>query len=216
MAVVLFDMDHTLVAMNTFWSFGLRMRDAGFVSRRALSAVAFEHLLFALRLRDHDEVMRRAHGLITGQVAADVLPHVDDLVARTIAPRLFVEAQERIAMHRARGDRVVIASASPDFVVSRVAALVGVDECIATEHPIVRGRFAEPDLPGAWGAGKVERARRAGLLRERPHVYTDHEADFALIAASGFATLVNPSPRLERRAASLAHEIVRWVAHETG
>ena len=56
----------------------------------------------------------------------------------------------------------------------------------------------------------------SGLLRERPHVYTDHEADFALLAASGFATLVNPSPRLERRAASLAHEIVRWVAHETG
>lgn len=210
MGVVLFDMDHTLVDMNTFWALGRTLARRGILRGRVLAAMAIDQLLYGLRVRSLDDVMTHAHGLVTGHDAAFMGALVDALVEDEIAPKIFPAARQRIEEHRARADRVVIASASPDFLVRRVAALVGVTEWIATRHRVVNGTFAGLELPGAWGPGKVEHARRAGLLEEKPHVYTDHPGDFALVAAAGFATLVNPPPALIRMARRIPHEVVQW------
>jgi putative phosphoserine phosphatase/1-acylglycerol-3-phosphate O-acyltransferase len=136
------------------------------------------------------------------------------VVGDLIASALYAEAVARIEMHQTRGDRVVLASAAPAFIVERIGRHVGVVEVIATEYERIGTRFGRVVEPQAFGPGKVALARRAGLLSAgRPHVYTDHAEDIDLVLISGFTTLVNPMYKLvrEARRRGIAHETVRWT-----
>lgn len=210
--VVLFDVDGTLVRGNGLWHLGQALAEDGLVPRRALARMAGVQALYALGLRSLDEAMGRAYGLVEGLRVGDVEACAARVVAERLAPRVFVEAAARIRGHRARGDRVVLASAGPAFLVERVGALVGVDEVVATRYATAGGRFGAPVAPMSFGPGKVEAARRAGLLAAAPHVYTDHAGDADLVLAASFATLVNPMRALVARAVAhgVPHEVVRW------
>lgn len=211
--VVLFDVDRTLVGVNCTEVLARALASDGVVSRSAVAALAIEQFLYRMKCRSFPALMTRAYGLIEGCDISRVEACAERVVRDIVAPAIYLEAAARIAMHQARGDQVVLASAAPAMVIARVGRCVGVSAVIATEFERVGSRFGQVRTPQAYGAGKVELAERAGLLRAwRPHVYTDHAEDWALVAASGFATLVNPAPRLVRevRRHGIAHEIVRW------
>jgi HAD superfamily hydrolase (TIGR01490 family) len=211
--VVLFDVDHTLVGKNCLWAIGRALLCEGIVPRSTIAAMAVEHLLYKLRRRSLEEVLRRAYGMIEGCDIRRVESVVEHVVREVVGPALYSEAVARIAMHQAKGDRVVLASATPAIVVERIGLLVGVREVIATQYERTGSKFGSVVEPQACGAGKVELARRAGLFNAgRPHVYTDHAEDLEVILAAGFATLVNPSKKLvkEVRRRNIPHETVRW------
>ena len=211
MDVVLFDMDRTLVGMDTMKGLGIALARAGLVSWARVLAVVGGQAMYLAGLRSLDDAMSKACGVLVGRERQTIDALVDRYVAEVVAPCIFAEAVDRIEAHVARGDRVVLASASPEFVCSRVAALVGIREVVATRFEDDDGRFGPVRLPGAWGPGKVENARRAGLLDARPVVYTDHLGDLDLVLASRHATLVNPMPALVRATVQhgVPHEVVR-------
>jgi HAD superfamily hydrolase (TIGR01490 family) len=211
--VVLFDVDHTLVGKNCLWAIGRALVREGIVPRSKIAAMGIEHLLYKLRRRSLPETLRRAYGMIEGCDIQRVESVVERVVREVLEPALYGEAVARISMHQARGDRVVLASATPALVVERIGMRVGVTEVIATQYERAGSRFGRVLEPQACGAGKVELARREGLFSSgRPHVYTDHAEDLALVLASGFATLVNPANKLvkEVRRHNIPHETVRW------
>lgn len=211
--VVLFDVDRTLVGVNCTAALAKALASDGVVPRSAVASLAIEQFLYRLKMRSFPALMASAYGLIHGCEITRVEACADRVVRDVVAPALYPEAAARIAMHGARGDQVVLVSAAPAVVIERVARCVGVNAVVATEFEQAGRRFGAVKTPQAYGAGKVELAARAGLLDAGPpHVYTDHAEDWALIAASGFATLVNPAPRLVRdaRRQGIAHEVVRW------
>lgn len=211
--VVLFDVDRTLVAVNCTAALSRALASDGIVDRTSVASLAVQQMLYRAKCRSFSALMASAYGLLEGCDVSRVEACAERIVKDVVAPSLYAEAVARIGMHRARGDRVVLASAAPAVIVARVAARVDVSEVIATEFERVGPRFGRFREPQACGEGKVEIAKRAGLLDHgRPHVYTDHIEDWALVRAAGFATLVNPSPRFVREARrhGIAHEIVRW------
>ncbi|MEZ5284789.1 MAG: HAD-IB family hydrolase [Vicinamibacterales bacterium] len=211
--VVLFDVDRTLVGVNCTAALARALASDGVVPWRTVAALAVEQWLYRLRLLPFATLMAHAYALIEERDIARVEATAERVVRHVVMPALLPEAVARIARHRSRGDRVVLASAAPAVVIERVARHVGVDEVIATEYERTGPRFGAVRTPQAYGAGKVALARQAGLLDgEPPHVYTDHAEDWPLIQASGFATLVNPARHLVRevRRQHLAHEVVRW------
>jgi len=212
--IVLFDVDHTLAAANCMSALVKALAADGVVPRRALVPVAVRQALYRAGRHPFHALMAAAYGLIEGRPIARVEASATRVVRDQVVPALFPGALERIAWHRARGDRVVLASAAPAVIVDRVAAHLGLDAAVATAFHRDGERFGPVALPAAHGAGKVERARQAGLLDGGPpHVYTDHPEDWPLVLASGFATLVNPSAPFARDVGrcGIAHEVVRWA-----
>ena len=211
--VVLFDVDRTLAGVNCTAALAKALASDGVVPRSAVASLAIEQVLYRLKCRSFPALMASAYGLIEGCDISRVEACADRVVSDVVAPALYPEAAARIAMHRGRGDQVVLASAAPVVVIERVGRCVGVSAVIATGFERVGRRFGTVSRPPAYGTGKVELARRAGLFDAGPpHVYTDHAEDWALVLASGFATLVNPAPRLVRdtRRHGIAHEVVYW------
>jgi HAD superfamily hydrolase (TIGR01490 family) len=211
--VVLFDVDGTLVGVNCTAALLKALTSDGVVPRSSLASLAIEQILYRLKCRSFPALMASAYGLLQGCDISRVEACVERVVAEVVMPALYPEAVARIAMHRARGDRVVLASAAPAVVIERVGWHVGVSAVIASDFERIGRRFGPVNRPQAYGAGKVELAGRAGLLDAGPpHVYTDHAEDWPLVLASGFATLVNPARRLVRdtRRHGIAHEVAHW------
>lgn len=217
--VVLFDVDHTLADANCTAALARALAADGVVPRTVVLAVALRQVLYRLKQQPFSALMAAAYGLIEGRTIAHVEASAARVVRDVVAPALYPEARDRIARHRARGDRVVLASAAPAVVIERVSAYLagahlGVDGWIATEFHRDGERFGPVVSPPACGPGKVELARRAGLFDEGPpHVYTDHPEDWPLVLASGFSTLVNPAPSFAEEVGrrGVPHEIVRWA-----
>lgn len=211
---VLFDVDHTLAAANCMSALARALAADGVVPRHALVPVAMRQALYRAGRHPFHALMTAAYGLLEGRPIARVEASAARVVRDVVVPSIYPEARARIAWHRARGDVVVLASAAPAVVVDRVAAHLDLAPAIATTFHHDGTRFGPVAQPAAHGAGKVERARRAGLLDEGPpHIYTDHPEDWPLVLASGFATLVNPSAPFARDVGrrGIAHEVVHWA-----
>lgn len=113
-------------------------------------------------------------------------------------PELIAEIEH----HRAKGDLLVLTSASPDFYVSEIGRRLGFDLSLGTAVEIEGPLPFFPDLENHKGMAKVERLRelmpdrfKDGRLRNS-HGYTDSTADLPLLAICKTATLVNPSEKL--------------------
>ena len=211
---MLFDVDHTLADANCTAALAQTLAADGVVSPAAVIAVALRQVLYRLKCQSFPQLMAAAYGLVEGRTIARVEASAARVVRDVVVPALYPQARHRIAMHRARGDRVVLASAAPAVLIQCISAHLGLEDGIATEFHRDGERFGPVASPPAYGAGKVERARRAGLFdMGPPHIYTDHPEDWPLVVASGFSTLVNPAPRFARDVLrrGISHEVVRWA-----
>lgn len=133
--------------------------------------------------------------------------------AGSLMPAIYPELRETLERHRAAGDFLILASASPEFYVAEIGRLLGFDLTLGT--PVEMGPLF-PDLDNHKGAAKVQRLHAVlpaayfedGRLRHC-HGYTDSRADLPMLALCGAATVVNPSPALAALAAESGWTIVR-------
>ncbi|BCU76761.1 HAD family hydrolase [Luteolibacter sp. LG18] len=116
--------------------------------------------------------------------------------------RFYPEVLAELERHRAKGDLLVLTSASPEFYVTEIGRRLGFDLTLGTPVEIPDRLPFFPDLKNHKGMAKVDRLRelmpdrfKDGHLRNS-HGYTDSTADLPLLAICKTATLINPSEHL--------------------
>ena len=131
-------------------------------------------------------------------------------IAREMASGLRPGAVAAIRWHAARGDRLIIATASVDLVADELAKALGFNEVIATrlDWPGGPGRAA-PRLASAncYGAEKMRRIGAHGIERSS-YAYSDHVSDLPMLLNSDHGIAVNPSSGLRKAAQKLSLQIV--------
>lgn len=132
-----------------------------------------------------------------------------------LKPLLAPTMCERLAFHRARGDVLVILSASIRYMLDPAARDLGFDHLLCTdleEGP--DGRLTGRPLGGGMllGPRKEEAARRlaseAGLDLARSFAYSDHHSDWPMLKMVGQGYAVNPTRLLRRLARQDAMPII--------
>jgi HAD superfamily hydrolase (TIGR01490 family) len=132
--------------------------------------------------------------------------------AAGLMPAIYPELRAKLESHRAKGDFLILASASPEFYVAEIGRELGFDLILGT--PVELGEFF-PDLENHKGAAKVARLNAVlppsffdrGKLRQC-HGYTDSCADLPMLELCDSATVVNPSSRLAAIADEMSWEVV--------
>ena len=217
--VVVFDLDGTLVAGDSFGAFlrHLLARQPARLAAALLTLPLWLPVLAVGRLRVAAErglVWLATAGLDDDAFAAAARAfaagHAGAAGGRTAAA-----AVERLRDHVARGDRVVVATACAlplAAEVCRVAGLGGV-EVVASD--LRRTRWGPParTVP-ARGEGKLQALRAAGVPLPVDHAYSDSASDLPLLRAARVPHVVDPSPRdLARLRAALGPdvEVLRWA-----
>jgi HAD superfamily hydrolase (TIGR01490 family) len=211
-----FDLDKTVTKRPTYVPFLLS------VARREPSKLLYAGpivlagLAYKIGLISRGRVKEFMLRAIVGRASrAEVAAHAEAFVAECLDRGLRPGARRALAEHRARGDNLILATASFDFYVERLGRQLGFDAVIATraawdQDGRLLGRI---DGENCYGAEKLRRLEEAlPDLRGRYRVvaYSDSHADLPLLLWADTGVAVNPSRRLRRHARSGGLDVVDW------
>jgi phosphatidylglycerophosphatase C len=208
-----FDLDGTLTWHDTLVPYllaALRVRPLRALRLWRLPAQAARFVVDRDRGRLKSGLIRAVLGGLSREaIAALTRSYLDARLARLVRP----DALAAVARHRARGDWLVLLSASTDFYVRELGARLGFDEVICTETVWNGGRL-DGRLATANRRGR-EKTRCVAALRLRHEgapisAYANAASDLDHLVAADAATLVNGSRRLERRARRLGLGTAQW------
>lgn len=140
---------------------------------------------------------------LSGVAVSEVERWADDFVSSIIAPRIYPAGRRQIEWHRQQGNQLLIISATADFIVRRVAAMLGVDEVIAIELEQEGGSFTGATKGIlSFREGKVERLqawlKHHGSNLQGSYGYSDSVNDLPLLHVVQHACVVNPAPALKQ------------------
>lgn len=206
MNVAFFDLDHTLLRVNSGKLWVEYQYREGQLSRTDLLKT-FGYLLgYRLAIVDVERVARSAVERIAGvaeeRLRQEVWTWYDAEVRAHMNPILL----EKVAEHRAQQHRVVLLTASSPYVSERAVEQAGLDDFLCTRFAVDDGKFTgELEGPFCYGTGKVAwaqtwMAQHGGSLKDA-WFYTDSYTDLPMLEAVAHPVVVNPDPRLRRWAA---------------
>jgi HAD superfamily hydrolase (TIGR01490 family) len=222
MNLALFDLDHTLIPMDSDHAFGEFLVARGLADapthRAANDAFYADYLAGRLDMTAYVEFATRAWRDLDATRQGELS---DAFMREIVAPRVHDSARALVQRHRDRGDRLLIVTATNEFVTAPIARAFGVDVLIATAlerdaSGRVTGRIQGiPNL----GAGKVHNVAAwlaaQGLSWSDVRCstcYSDSTNDLPLLEQVHHPVATNPGAELERIAQARAWPILRLFA----
>ena len=202
MKLTLFDLDHTLIPIDSDYEWGvfttaLGWNDPAEFSRRNEAFYA-QYKAGTLDIHEYIRFATRAlcqHGAIKSEAAHAMF--MRDVVHKVIKP----EALALVRQHQAAGDVVIIVTATNEFVTRLIAQAFGVAELMAvnlTRDPQSGWFTGEIDGTPSFREGKVARVqewlaqRQLGWDDVQSTFYSDSINDLPLLARVTHPVATNP------------------------
>lgn len=203
-----FDLDKTVLATSSSMALRDPLRRAGLITRRGAAIGVLIHLPYLLRGADEHlmERMRDSLGVLArGWDAALLESTVADALSGSIDPVCHTEALDLIALHRAAGHDVVIASASVEQMVRPIAAMLGADHAIGSvaetgEDNAFTGRITHFNHGQDKALACAQLAHEQGWDLAHCFAYSDSVTDLPLLEIVGHPVAVNPDRGLREAA----------------
>jgi len=200
-----FDIDGTLLSVNSAPLYARYLRQHGRARRRDLLRTAFYLLQYRLNLLDIDRAIERASAFIAGQLESDVARFCEQWYREVVRSYVVPEMRVIVDEHRAAGHLLALLSSSTSYLAVPLARDLDVPHLIVTRLEVVDGRFTGRAIaPVCYGPGKVHWAKafveEQAVDLAQSYFYTDSITDLPVLELVGFPRIVNPD-RLLRRAA---------------
>ena len=204
--LALFDLDHTLLPLDSDYQWAGFMAETGRAGDRAQA------------LRRNQELMDRYNaGDLTAEQAAEFMlgllaahpPHMlaawhEEFMQKVIRPAMTAQAIALVDDHLQAGDLCAVVTATNSFVTSPIARAFGIPTLIATEPEYKSGHYTGKiaGIP-SFKHGKVIRVQSwlASLGKtlqdfDTSHFYSDSSNDLPLLEVVTHPIATNPSPGL--------------------
>jgi HAD superfamily phosphoserine phosphatase-like hydrolase len=202
--LVIFDVCDTLYSANTTMGF-IQIVCAGSRRKRALHALlnsrrlpVFWLLAVFSRLTGLDVARQLNIQLLRRMPQDKVQAQARRYVTQTLAQRKIAQVHDALALHKARGARICLVSASLDIVIAEIAQTLGVDwraTVLSMRDHHATGHLTY-DLTGAK-LSVVEAMLAGSGAQTKLIVYTDNLSDMPLVrrASEAFVILKKPDDR---------------------
>ena len=211
--LALFDLDHTLLPLDSDYEWGQFLVRTGAVDADAFKR-ANDDFFAQYQAGTLDPVEYLEFAL--GTLARYPRPRLDAMhrqfMAEVIAPAILPQARALLQKHQDAGDLVAIITATNRFVTAPIAAALGVEHLIAAmpeedEHGNLTGKLL--GVPTS-GAGKVahthawlEKIGKPLSAFESSHFYSDSHNDIPLLSVVTHPVATNPNAALATHATTL-------------
>lgn len=203
----LFDLDHTLLPLDSDHAFGSFLVDIGWADGEEFRRRNDEfYQQYLARRLDVHAYIDFATSAWRGRPRAEQQWVQQRFMQEVIAPQLRPQALALVEQHRAQGDLIAIVTATNEFVTAPVARAFGVEHLLATELErdaagTITGRIR--GVP-SYQDGKITRVEQwlqslgAGWGDfDRISFYSDSPNDLPLLERASDPVATNPSPTLE-------------------
>jgi HAD superfamily hydrolase (TIGR01490 family) len=200
-----FDVDGTLVKVNTAPLYARYMRQHGRARRRDLIRTVYYLLQYRLNLLDIERALERASELIVGTAEAETVEFCRRWYEEVVRAYLVPEVCALLEEHRSTGHEVALLSSTTSYLAEPLARDLGVEHTLVTRLEVVDGHFTGKAVgPVCYGRGKVHYARafaeEQGIDLGASYFYTDSVTDLPVLELVGHPRIVNPDRLLRREA----------------
>lgn len=215
MKAALFDMDRTLVRVETASLYVKYQREIGEATWRDSLDVAWWVAQYTLGLLDAPKIAARVIAKQKGMPEARMIARCEAWVRRDVLHHISISARLAVAHHRDRGDLLAIVTGASPYAAAPVAHVLGIPHVVASELEVEDRVFTgRPVEPLCYGEGKIVRATKLaeqhGFSLADATFYSDSYTDLPLLAAVGTPVVVNPDPRLAREAKRRKWRVEQW------
>lgn len=201
-SVSFFDLDHTLLRVNSSFHFGLFL-----YKRKQLSLfkILYSMGFYALHKCGFYSIAQMQHtifkNVFKGASKLNISRLANEFVSASFDQLLYHPAVERLKSAKMLGQRTVILSSSPDFLVQIFAKHFDVDAWDATEY-VVDGNNRFSHISHMFlsdnKADYVEKVRQqTGIAKHKVTAYSDSILDLSFLKAAGTSVGVNPDRLLK-------------------
>lgn len=205
MNLVLFDLDYTLLPIDSDHSWGEFTTRIGWtdpVEFRRRNDEFFAQ--YQAGVLDVHEYIRFATGPIRSRGAQAAARAHEAFMREVIFPAIKPQALELVQSHRNAGDELVIVTATNEFITRPIADAFGVDHLIAVELERDPSGWFTGEIQGiaSFRGGKVDRVgqwlaqRGLGWSDVSSIFYSDSTNDLPLLEKVDTAVATNPAPAL--------------------
>ena len=209
MKLALFDLDHTLLPIDSDYAWGVFTNTLGWTDRQDFTRRNDEfYAHYKAGTMDVHAYVRFATEAVRRQGAINSEAAHDDFMRAVIHPAIKPQALALVRQHQQAGDEVIIVTATNEFVTRPIARAFGVQELIAVELE----RDTSPGSAGwitgeirgipSFREGKVVRVgqwlaiRNLGWTEVESTFYTDSINDLSLMETVDHPVATNPDDRL--------------------
>ncbi len=210
----LFDMDNTLLRVDTGMSWTKFLYRRGELPPRMMAKAVYWSTLYKLAVLDMEAVFTKLCLGLEGNSEDEMIAKCDVWYREHIADEVAPAARVAIEHHRRAGHLVVLATGSTCYAARPVARAVGIDHVLSSELEVSGGAFTGRPSALCFGHHKValaERwAERHGVDLARSYFYSDSYNDLPMLERVGTAIAVNPDSRLRRLARKNGWAVQQW------
>lgn len=214
-SVAFFDLDGTLLAVNSARLWILRERRLERIGRRDLARGIAWAAAYRLGLSAITSAIEDAVATLEGRVPQDLQAETWTFWREELDRQIRPGAREALSRHRAAGDRVVLLTSSTPFAARCAQEALGLEDRLSMRLEERDGRLTGRVIPPlCYAEGKLEIAlrwlERAGTDLEHATFYTDSFADLPVLERVGRPVCVCPDPRLARAARRRGWAVEDW------
>ena len=213
--IVFLDLDRTLIKGHSQELFMKYLFKKGILSKRLCARITMHYFAYKFGLMDNFDLLRNeAFSVLKGISVKKMYRVYDDFFKEIIAPRFKISMINIINLHKARGDFLVLITATMSEIAERASQALCLDYAIATEletrHGLYTGKILNSPVYAdekAKIATKFVKAKSFTLFES--YCYTDHVSDLPLLSIVDIPIAVSPGPALRRIALRMGWLIIK-------
>lgn len=214
MIAALFDMDNTLLRVDTAMSWTKFLYARGELPASMLAKAIYWSTLYKLAVLDMETVFTKLCMDLAGDSEAEMIAKCAVWYREHVEPYIAPAARVAVEHHRQAGHTIVLATGSTVYAARPVAKGVGIDHVLSSRLEVAGGKFTGRPSALCFGKHKVslaeEWAASHGIDLAQSYFYSDSYNDLPMLARVGTAIAVNPDARLRRHAKKNGWAIQHW------
>lgn len=197
-----FDLDHTLLKVNSSYQFGVYLYQQGMFSYTLLLYLLCLCGLHKWGLLSVETLQNKIFARLFAGVKRDSMQaHAVAFLDQQLERHLYIPALKRLREAQgAAGHYTAILSSSPDFLVQLIADRLSVDAWDATAYAVDADQCFVRIERFVLGEDKARSMRalshKWGIAQEATTAYSDSILDLSFLQAAGRAVAVNPDRAL--------------------
>ena len=209
MKLALFDLDHTLLPIDSDYAWGEFSQKIGWTDPATFKARNDQFYAdYQAGVLDIHDYVRFATDAVRLKGADQAAKAHQQFMEEVILPAVKPAALDLVKQHQAAGDHVMIVTATNEFVTRPIANAFGVSELIAVELARNSQGWITGDIAGtpSFKEGKVTRvaewlsARNLKWADAHITFYSDSVNDLPLLEKAQIPVATNPDARLRQLA----------------
>ncbi|TDR50903.1 HAD superfamily hydrolase (TIGR01490 family) [Halomonas ventosae] len=214
MSLAIFDLDNTLLSTDSDHAWGEFLLEQGAVDPVAYREANDRFLAdYEAGTLDIQAFLAVALRPLAEHSPEQLAAWHQQFMASKIEPHILHKGEELVARHRARGDTLLIVTATNRFITGPIAERLGIDELIAVEPEVVDGRYTgRPTGIPSYREGKVKRLEAwladRDLTLDGSWFYSDSHNDLALLERVDHPVAVDPDSSLRAEAEKRGWKII--------